>query len=196
MAERGWATLGRSPLLYGLSVPGGVVCKCEHTSKWESGRDNSYQRGGKFTRLANVYSPWLQRVCGAGETPLKCKAAPLPWRAGHGQPQPRKRASKAAVAAGASAGSPLPSQSWGPTLHNARNQPRDPHPRGRGRDEEYRTSGRACQCCRPFPSLGKAMGGQCREVPIHGAQPHSPGQSQAGGEQSLGPLSLNLAPSV
>lgn len=99
MAERGWESHGRGPLLYGRSVPGGVVCKCEHTSKWESSRDNSYERGGKFTRLANVYSPWLQRVCGAGETPLKCKVAPLPWRAGHGQPQPRKWASKDAVAA-------------------------------------------------------------------------------------------------
>lgn len=44
--------------------------------------------------MANVYSPWLQRVCGAGETPLKCKPAPLPRRAGHGQARPRKGAFK------------------------------------------------------------------------------------------------------
>lgn len=104
MAGTGWASRGPGPLLYGRSVPGGVVCKCEHTSKWESDRDNSYRPGGKFTRLENVYSPWLQRVCGAGETPLKCKAAPLPWRAGHGQPRPREWASKDTGTARGSAG--------------------------------------------------------------------------------------------
>lgn len=127
--------------------------------------------------MANVYSPWLQRVCGAGETPLKCKPAPLPRRAGHGQAQPRKGAFKDTDGADNSA-----------VYHGF--QPRGPalrrYPKP-GTGDNVTPAGPASPAVRHFTSeelwrpasRGKAVGGRYQEVPIREAEP-SPPETTAG----------------
>lgn len=62
----------------GASVPSGLVCKCEATSKWESSRDNSCQRGRKFTRLANVYKAPAPACLRGRGNPLEVQTCPYP----------------------------------------------------------------------------------------------------------------------
>lgn len=80
----------------GVPVPGGLVCKCEPTSKWESSRDNSCLPARRKVHTSGkcLQTPGSSVSAGAGETPLKCKPAPLTRRAGHGQTQPREGAFK------------------------------------------------------------------------------------------------------
>lgn len=176
----------------GASVPGGLVCKCEPTSKWESSRDNSCQRGGKFTRVANVYSPWLQRVCGAGETPLKCKPAHLPRRAGHGQARPRGGAFKDTDGADNCAVLPTPFSAAGSRFR------RYPKPGTRDKVGPAPPSGTS-----PRGSRGdrtpweKRRGAAIKKSLSPGLSPHPRGpQPGCGVSSASGPLSLNLAPSV
>lgn len=124
---------------------------------------------------------------------MKCKPAPLPRRARHGQAQPRKRRLKMPKVPITAPFYPLPFQSWGPVL---RRYPK-PGPRRAGlpRSVGARVEARAgvmvrCKVTLAGParpghctsrelrrpaSLGKAMGDHYQEVPIPQAEPSLPG---------------------
>lgn len=94
MAVRGWGCRPRSALIQALQSGEGSFAsvkphqsgnRAEITATSEEESSHVWQMSTR---------PWLLRVCAAGETPLKCKPAPIPRRAGHGQAQPRKGAFK------------------------------------------------------------------------------------------------------